>query len=201
MKITYTRCDLCNRLTEGSFSEGLTIADMDFCDGCKDTVIQRIRRFSESTFLSNKAKAEAPSGYEEPKEEPVAMVELAEDSHDVATESHEVEKEAQEDEEEMTAEKLAKVSEKKKGTATAKPKANPKTAHGKRLKEPRANMIDWDKAVALKKSGWKNRDIAVELGINSGTLDAMIYKKLKEFDERKAREAEAEKEELLRLEF
>lgn len=46
-------------------------------------------------------------------------------------------------------------------------------------KKPKAK-IDWPKACALKKAGWSNHQIAEELGINEGTVNAMIYEKMKE---------------------
>lgn len=64
-------------------------------------------------------------------------------------------------------------------------------------KETKSAPIDWDRACYLKKSGWKNRDIAVELNIKFDTLNACIYKKMAEYEKRKARE-EAERQERIR---
>lgn len=49
--------------------------------------------------------------------------------------------------------------------------------------------IDWDKACALKKAGWSNKQIAEELHANEGTIGAMIYKHLEKYNagERKAK--------------
>lgn len=38
--------------------------------------------------------------------------------------------------------------------------------------------IDWNKACALKLAGWSNHDIARELRVNEGTINACIYKRL-----------------------
>ena len=43
--------------------------------------------------------------------------------------------------------------------------------------------IDWDKACALKLAGWNNKDIADEIHANEGTINAMIYSKLKKYQE------------------
>ena len=42
--------------------------------------------------------------------------------------------------------------------------------------------IDWDKACALKKAGWSNKQIAEELHANEGTIGAMIYKHLEKYN-------------------
>ena len=41
--------------------------------------------------------------------------------------------------------------------------------------------VDWDKACALKLAGWKTKDIAEELHVNEGTLNANIYKHLEAY--------------------
>ena len=55
-------------------------------------------------------------------------------------------------------------------------------------KAEKPKKIDWDKACALKKAGWSNKDIASELHANEGTIGAMIYKHLEKYNagERKA---------------
>ena len=54
--------------------------------------------------------------------------------------------------------------------------------------------IDWDKACALKKAGWSNKQIADELHANEGTINASIYKNLAKYNagERKVKCEEAE---------
>ena len=54
--------------------------------------------------------------------------------------------------------------------------------------------IDWDKACALKKAGWSNKQIADELHANEGTINASIYKNLAKYNagERKGKREEAE---------
>ncbi len=42
--------------------------------------------------------------------------------------------------------------------------------------------IDWDKACALKKAGWSNKQIADELHANEGTINASIYKYLARYN-------------------
>lgn len=61
--------------------------------------------------------------------------------------------------------------------------AAPKSTYNRR--QPEKKRIDWGKACALKKAGWKNSDIADELGINVGTVNAMIYKEMKKYDSNK----------------
>ena len=41
--------------------------------------------------------------------------------------------------------------------------------------------IDWNKACALKLAGWSNKDIAIELKANEGTINSGIYGKLKTY--------------------
>lgn len=55
--------------------------------------------------------------------------------------------------------------------------------------EEKPKKIDWDKACALKKAGWSNKQIAEELHANRGTIEAMIYKHLEKYNagERKAK--------------
>lgn len=53
--------------------------------------------------------------------------------------------------------------------------------------------IDWDKACALKLAGRSNAWIADELGINPGTVNVCIYKKLEEYKARKEAEEEEAK--------
>ena len=68
----------------------------------------------------------------------------------------------------------------------------------KKLKEKakaeKLKKIDWDKACALKKAGWSNKQIADELHANEGTINAMIYKHLEKYNagERKAKYEKAE---------
>ena len=54
--------------------------------------------------------------------------------------------------------------------------------------------IDWDKACALKKAGWSNKQIADELHANEGTINASIYKYLAKYNtgERKGKREETE---------
>jgi len=61
-------------------------------------------------------------------------------------------------------------------------------------KAEKPKKIDWDKACALKKAGWSNKQIAEELHANEGTIGAMIYKHLEKYNagERKAKYEEAE---------
>ena len=61
-----------------------------------------------------------------------------------------------------------------------------------KAKEPK--KIDWDKACALKKAGWSNKQIADELHANEGTINASIYKNLAKYNagERKGKCEEAE---------
>ena len=49
-------------------------------------------------------------------------------------------------------------------------------------KAQKPKKIDWDKACALKKAGWSNKDIASELHANEGTISAMIYKHLEKYN-------------------
>ena len=49
-------------------------------------------------------------------------------------------------------------------------------------KEEKPKKIDWDKACALKKAGWSNKQIAEELHANEGTIGAMIYKHLEKYN-------------------
>lgn len=61
-------------------------------------------------------------------------------------------------------------------------------------KAEKYKKIDWDKACALKKAGWSNKQIAEELHANEGTIGAMIYKHLEKYNagERRAKYEEAE---------
>lgn len=49
-------------------------------------------------------------------------------------------------------------------------------------KAEKTKKIDWDKACALKKAGWSNKQIAEELHANEGTIGAMIYKHLEKYN-------------------
>lgn len=49
-------------------------------------------------------------------------------------------------------------------------------------KAEKYKKIDWDKACALKKAGWSNKQIAEELHANEGTIGAMIYKHLEKYN-------------------
>lgn len=60
-----------------------------------------------------------------------------------------------------------------------------------------ARGIDWDMACALKLAGRTNAWIADELGIKLSTVNVEIYKKLKEYKERKAEEEVAAKRAIL----
>lgn len=53
---------------------------------------------------------------------------------------------------------------------------------------PTKKKIDWDKACALKLAGWSNKQIAEELGVNFGTINVEIYKKVNQYKMRKASE-------------
>lgn len=61
-------------------------------------------------------------------------------------------------------------------------------------KTEKTKKIDWDKACALKKAGWSNKQIADELHANEGTINASIYKNLAKYNagERKGKREEAE---------
>ena len=61
-------------------------------------------------------------------------------------------------------------------------------------KTEKTKKIDWDKACALKKAGWSNKQIADELHANEGTINASIYKNLAKYNagERKGKCEEAE---------
>ena len=62
-------------------------------------------------------------------------------------------------------------------------KEKPKKEKGK--PGPKRTKIDWDKACALKKAGWSNDNIAQEINAPIGTINAMIYQRLKEYNEGK----------------
>lgn len=62
--------------------------------------------------------------------------------------------------------------------------------------EPK-KKIDWDKAVVLKKAGWSNKDIADECKIKLSTLSVEIYKKVKEYDQKKKQEEKDAKRNVL----
>lgn len=47
---------------------------------------------------------------------------------------------------------------------------------------PKRTKIDWDKACALKKAGWSNDEIAAEIHAPVGTINSMIYQRLKEYN-------------------
>lgn len=47
---------------------------------------------------------------------------------------------------------------------------------------PKRGKIDWDKACALKKAGWSNNEIATEVHTSVGTINSMIYQRLKEYN-------------------
>lgn len=49
-------------------------------------------------------------------------------------------------------------------------------------KAEKPKKIDWDKACALKKADWSNKQIAEELHANEGTIGAMIYKHLEKYN-------------------
>lgn len=50
---------------------------------------------------------------------------------------------------------------------------------------PKRSKIDWDKACALKKAGWSNNEIATEVHAPVGTINSMIYQRMKEYNEGK----------------
>ena len=50
---------------------------------------------------------------------------------------------------------------------------------------PKRTKIDWDKACALKKAGWSNNEIATEVHAPVGTINSMIYQRMKEYNEGK----------------
>lgn len=55
-------------------------------------------------------------------------------------------------------------------------------AEPKKVESDAPKKIDWNKACALKVAGWKNKDIADELGVESGTLNSgTFYKKLDQY--------------------
>ena len=58
--------------------------------------------------------------------------------------------------------------------------ADMKQKRQKQAEKPK--KIDWDKACALKKAGWSNKQIAEELHANEGTIGAMIYKHLEKYN-------------------
>lgn len=167
MKVTIVKCDLCHKELKEA---ALTIDNMDFCEVCAPEIIQRVRRYTEATYRSDTAREE-----------------LAVESQEVATESQEVENVAEYLVECVKPEMLSTAHELvEKLKESQKPK-----------KETKSVPIDWDRACYLKKSGWKNRDIAVELNIKFETLNACIYKKMAEYEKRKTRE-EAERQERIR---
>ena len=47
---------------------------------------------------------------------------------------------------------------------------------------PKRTKIDWDKACASKKAGWLNDEIAAEIHAPVGTINSMIYQRLKEYN-------------------
>lgn len=51
--------------------------------------------------------------------------------------------------------------------------------------KPRRTKIDWDKACALKKAGWSNDEIATEVHAPVGTINSVIYQRMKEYNEGK----------------
>ena len=59
-------------------------------------------------------------------------------------------------------------------------KEKPKKEKGK--PGPKRTKIDWDKACALKKAGWSNNEIAAEIHAPVGTINSMIYQRLKEYN-------------------
>lgn len=59
-------------------------------------------------------------------------------------------------------------------------KEKPKKEKGK--PGPKRGKIDWDKACALKKAGWSNNEIATEVHTSVGTINSMIYQRLKEYN-------------------
>ncbi len=64
-------------------------------------------------------------------------------------------------------------------TANEEPKKPEKT---KGKPGPKRSKIDWDKACALKKAGWSNDAIATEVHAPVGTINSMIYQRLKEYN-------------------
>ena len=60
---------------------------------------------------------------------------------------------------------------------------------------PKRGKIDWDKACALKKAGWSNNEIAAEVHTSVGTINSMIYQRLKEYNAGKRSERMEEIEE------
>lgn len=60
---------------------------------------------------------------------------------------------------------------------------------------PKRGKIDWDKACALKKAGWSNSEIATEVHTSVGTINSMIYQRLKEYNAGKRSERMEEIEE------
>ena len=60
---------------------------------------------------------------------------------------------------------------------------------------PKRGKIDWDKACALKKAGWSNNEIATEVHTSVGTINSMIYQRLKEYNAGKRSERMEEIEE------
>lgn len=62
----------------------------------------------------------------------------------------------------------------------------PKNANKEKGKPgPKRSKIDWDKACALKKAGWSNNEIATEVHAPVGTINSMIYQRMKEYNEGK----------------
>lgn len=49
------------------------------------------------------------------------------------------------------------------------------------IKSGRKPRIDWDKACALKQAGWKNKEIAEELGASYKTITVYIKPHLREY--------------------
>lgn len=61
-------------------------------------------------------------------------------------------------------------------------KSEPKPPEVRPIIVPKERVsVDWSKCCALKLAGWKNSDIAEELHVNEGTINANIYKRLEAY--------------------
>lgn len=75
------------------------------------------------------------------------------------------------------------------------PAKKKKKAEDTEHEEEPKKKIDWDKACALKKAGWSNREIAEECKIKLSTLSVEIYRHLKLYEARLAEEQRQKKSE------
>ena len=125
--------------------------------------------------------------------------ETANESLEIADENHEIANDEAFDAEVRAEFQKAKKPEKTKGVLKV-PVTEEEIAGMKQKRQEQATKakepkkIDWDKACALKKAGWSNKQIADELHANEGTINASIYKNLAKYNagERKGKCEETE---------